>query len=95
MTHNIIQTMSVRSWNAFYEELNINDIDITGTIALSRLTVMALNESISKYVKNFSKNRINFISISQYRNFVGDYKSGARLEHLPIILSEFDLDPDF
>ncbi len=52
---------------------------------------MALDKTISKYTGSLPKDPPNLTSISQYLNFVNDYKSGAKSEHLPVIFPEFNL----
>lgn len=56
---------------------------------------MALDKTMSKYVRSLSKDYINFASISRYLNFVDDYyEDSARSQRLPITPPEFDLDQD-
>ena len=76
------------------EEPNIDEVDITGTIASSRLTSVALDETMSEYAGSLPEDPINFASISRYLNSVDDYEGGARSERLPVTPPEFDLDPD-
>lgn len=57
------------------------------TIALFKLISLTLDKIISEYIGSLPKGFINLASISQYINFVDDYKSDTRLEHLPVISS--------
>ena len=46
------------------EEPNIDEVDMTGTIASSRLTSMAPDETMSEYAESLPEDPINLASIS-------------------------------
>ena len=73
---------------------NNDKVDMTGTIALSALTSLYPDETMSEYAESLPEDPINLESISRYLNSVDDYEGGARSEHLLVTPPEFDLDPD-
>lgn len=76
------------------EEPNIDEVDMTGTIASSTLTSLDPDETMSEYARSLPEDPINLESISRYLNSVNDYEGGAKSEHLPVTPPEFDLDPN-
>lgn len=54
------------------EEANIDEVDMTGTIASSRLTSLGSDKTMNKYTGSLLENPINLVSITQYQNFVDD-----------------------
>lgn len=78
----------------FCEKPNIDKINMIDIIALSKLTSIVLNKTISEYTKSLPKNSINLFSISQYLNFINNFKNHVRLKHLPVTCPEIDLDLD-
>lgn len=78
-----------------YEKLNIDKVNKINIITLSKLISLTLNKIISEYIKNLLKDFINFFFISQYLNFINNYKNNAKLKYLLVTSPEFDLDSAF
>ena len=77
-----------------HEEPNIEEVDMTGTIASFTLSSLDPDETLSEYAKSLLEKPINLESISRYLNSVDNYEGGARSERLPVTPPEFDLGPD-
>ncbi|MCJ1347946.1 hypothetical protein MMC31_006176, partial [Peltigera leucophlebia] len=75
------------------EELDVDEVDMTGTITLFGLTSMGPDETMSEYAGSLPEDPINLEPITQYLNSVDDYEGGARSEHLPVTPLKFHLDP--
>ena len=76
------------------EESNIDKVDMTSTIASSKLTSLDLDQTMSKCACSLPEDLINLAFISRYLNYVNDYKDGARSERLQVTPPEFHLDPE-
>ena len=77
------------------EDINIDEKDMKGTIALSGLTTLGPDKTINEYARCLPWDHINLEFISQYLDSVDDYEDGARSERLPVTPPEFDLNPNF
>ncbi len=74
------------------EEINVAEVDMTATVASSKLTSLDQDETLSEYARSLPGNPINLESITQYLNSVDEYESGRRSQVEPVTPSELILD---
>lgn len=77
------------------EEPDVDELDMTGTIASSGLTNLDFEEMMSEYAGSLPKSPTNLEYITQYPNFVNDFEGSARSEHLSVtpIVADFPILP--
>lgn len=66
----------------------MDEVYVTGTITSSRLKSFGPDQTMSKCAGNLPEDRV------LCSDFVDDCTDGARSEHLPVMLPEFDLNPN-
>ncbi len=76
------------------EEINVAEVDMTGTISSSELTSLDPDETLSGYAGSLPRDPINLECITQYLNSVDEYESGRRSQVEPVTPSELILDPE-
>ena len=77
------------------EEINFAEVDMTATVASSKLTSLDPDETLSEYAGSLPGDPINLESITQYLNSVDEYESGRRSKVEPVTPTELILDPEF
>ena len=76
------------------EEINIAEVDMTATVALSELTSLDSDETLSEYVRSLPGDPINLESITKYLNSVEEYENGRRSQVESFTPPELILNPE-
>lgn len=83
------EKLQFRAETSFCEEFNFDKVDMTDSIASSRMTNLSSNETLSWHVESLPREIINSQYIIQYQMSIDEYENGKKSQIEPIIHSGF------